>query len=218
MYSVFFDLDGTLTDPKEGIMNCLRFALGKLGRKCPPDAELTQYIGPPLRQSLGEILSTTDDTTLDEALRFYRQRFGECGLFENSVYDGVPETLHRLQQNRYSCHVVTSKPYVYAERIIEHFGLRRFFKRVYGSHLDGRLTEKAELIAHVLRLEDVRPQQCVMIGDRHHDISGARANAVFAVAVTWGYGTMSELVRSRPTALCEAPRDLPRIVDQLFSR
>ena len=216
MSSVFFDLDGTLTDPREGIVNCLCHALSQLGHPCPPESTLTRYIGPPLRDSFSIILDTNDDHTLDHALRLYRKRFGDRGLFENKVYAGVPEVLQRLTGMERECFVVTSKPTVYAKRITEHFELHRFLRGVYGSNLDGRLTDKKDLIAHILRREKIDPQRCVMVGDRDHDIIGARANGVRVIGVTWGYGSRQELNDARPTAICDTPAQLPRLIESII--
>ena len=217
MFSIFFDLDGTLTDPREGIVKCLRYALSQLGRFSPPESTLVRYIGPPLRQSFSIILNTTDDDILDDALRLYRKRFGEHGLFENKVYAGVREALEGVTRMDVECFVVTSKPTVYAKRIIEHFELRRYFRSVYGSHLDGRLTGKTELIAHILSQEDLEPQRCLMVGDRSHDVDGARANGVRVIGVTWGYGGRQELHDARPTAVCETPARLPGLIHSVIN-
>lgn len=192
-YHLFFDLDGTLTDPAPGISACLAHALSALGRSAPPVGELRRFIGPPLRDALADLLGSHDPALVGEALRFFRERFSTIGLYENGVYPGIPSLLAALCAEGFSLRVVTSKAHVYADRIIDHFGLRKFFPRVYGAELTGELSNKAELIAHALASEQARPHRTCMIGDRHHDVEGARAHGVAAIGVTWGYGSREEL-------------------------
>lgn len=190
---LFFDLDGTLTDPAPGICACLAHAMSSLGRAAPPGAELRRFIGPPLRDALAEMLGSSEPALVGEALRFFRERFSTVGLYENGVYPGVSSVLAALCAQGYTMCVVTSKAQVYAERIVDHFGLREFLPRVYGAELTGERSNKAELVAHALASEKVHPSGACMIGDRRHDIEGARAHGVRAVGVTWGYGSRDEL-------------------------
>ena len=126
--TLFFDLDGTLTDPSDGITRCIQHALERLGGEYPPKAELVQYIGPPLRWTFPRLLGSSDEELIEAAVRFYRERFADVGLFENEVYAGVPELLERLAGRGLPMYVVTSKPKVYADRIIRHCGFDRFFR------------------------------------------------------------------------------------------
>ena len=158
------DLDGTLTDPAEGIVGCFRFALGVMGRAAPPAGDLAWIIGPPLRQSFAKVLGGMADA--EEALAIYRTRYGAKGLFEAVVYDGVPEALSRLNQSGAQLFLCTSKPSIYANRILAHFDLGRYFKEAYGSALDGRLEDKGDLIAHILAARALDSRDCVMWGDR----------------------------------------------------
>jgi phosphoglycolate phosphatase len=152
-----------------------------------------------------------DDSQAETAVGLYRERFAVTGLFENEVYSGIPEMLAAL--NSSALYVCTSKPTVYAERIIEYFGLRRYVAKVYGSELDGARSDKAELIAWLLEQERLTAPNCTMVGDRLHDIVGARQNCVAAYGALWGYGSEKELldagaerVFSRPSALAELLR------------
>jgi phosphoglycolate phosphatase len=193
MRHLFLDLDGTLTDPAPGIGACFLHSARALGHTTLTEANVRRYIGPPIREAFGEILGTREVGRIEEAVRIYRERFSSIGLFENSVYPGVPEALARLCSAGHSLSIVTSKAAVYAERIVDHFGLRRFVPRVYGAELSGERSTKAELVAHALAGERLAPAQACMIGDREHDVLGAKAQAVAAIGVTWGYGSRSEL-------------------------
>lgn len=206
--NLLFDLDGTLTDPYPGITKCISYALDMLGRKLPPRESLRWCIGPPLRDSFAKLLASDDDALAEKALAFYRKRFGTVGLFENEVYDGIPEVLETLQKNGHPLYVATSKPAVYAERIIDHFGLRRYFKAIYGSELDGSRSDKTSLILHILKRELIAPSEASMIGDREHDIIGAKENGIYGYGVLWGYGTKHELENSGARVFFKTPREL----------
>ena len=206
--ALLFDLDGTLTDPKPGIVGCLRFALDQLGVSCPSDDVLTNFIGPPLRATFALLLDTSDGSQIEEAIRLYRQRFAATGLYENQVYAGVPAMLEHAQQAAKVMYVVTSKPAVYAERIVQHFGLEHHFRQVYGAELDGRRENKADLVAYVLASEGVDAQTAVMIGDRAADVLAAKANGVRSIGVLWGYGSAHELLDAGVDILCQTPSEL----------
>jgi len=199
-----FDLDGTLSDNRVGIFTCMEEALAGLGRTAPPRPELHQFIGPPLIECFETMLDAPrEDPIVHEAMQRYRDRYQEVGLYENQLYGGVRAMLARLRAHHWRLYVVTSKPAVYAQRIIEHFGLTDHFIQVYGPGLDGSLNHKAELLAHVLAHEGLVAEQCVMIGDRAHDMIAASANQVRALGVLWGFGSDSEL-RDHGAAACLA--------------
>ncbi|AXS40844.1 HAD family hydrolase [Breoghania sp. L-A4] len=205
---VLFDLDGTLTDPFPGITGSIRYALERMGAPVPEADALRWCIGPPLPGSFALMLGTEDTDTLDRAVGFYRERFSDTGLFENVVYDGIPEMLEDLISDGFSLYLATSKPLVYASRIVTYFGLQRYFAGLYGSELDGTRAEKTALLAHVLDREGIAPQDAVMIGDRKHDLIGARANGVTCIGVTYGYGARAELEAEGPCALADTPEDV----------
>jgi phosphoglycolate phosphatase len=206
MTAIYFDLDGTLTDPKPGITRSIQYALGKLGCAVPPEDELTWCIGPPLRASLKKLVGTED--LADTALSLYRERFADIGLFENEVYPGIEHSLSVLAKSGRRLFVATSKPGVYAERIIDHFELRGYFERIFGSELDGRRADKTELLRHALETVGVAPSQAMMIGDRSHDMVGARNNGMIAVGVLYGYGSEQELVAAGAHQVCATPHRL----------
>lgn len=193
MHHLFFDLDGTLTDPAPGITGSLAYALRRLGRPEPSLVELRRFIGPPLREVFAELLATADAEAIEEAVGLYRERFSSVGLFENAVYPGIEASLEQLGTHGFALSIVTSKPEPYANQIIDHFGLRRFFPGVYGAELSGERSSKSELVAHALASERLGSLDVGMIGDRRHDVAGAQAHGVAAIGVTWGYGTPEEL-------------------------
>jgi len=199
-----FDLDGTLTDPRNGIVGCLRHALAAVRADIPSDAKLAAFIGPPLQQSLRQLLKNPDESVLAEALTRYRERFSSVGMYDNEVYPGIPELLRALGAAGWTLRVVTSKPTVFADRILTHFDLSQHFTGVHGSELSGVRSDKAELIAHVLETERISAEDAVMIGDRSHDVVGARANGVRALGVLWGYGTRAELAAAGADELYES--------------
>lgn len=207
MTPVCFDLDGTLTDPKQGIVRSIRYALHRLGHDAPlQDGDLAWCIGPPLLESLETLLG--DAAAAKDALRHYRERFADVGLYENEVYAGVPEALAALKRQGQQLFVATSKPRVYAERIVDHFGLSSFFEAVCGSELDGTRSDKTELLAWIVEHKRLQPWQTTMVGDRRHDIIGALNNGMRAVGVLYGYGNRAELEGAGASWLCNTPGEL----------
>jgi len=196
--TILFDLDGTLTDPKEGITRCIRHALHCLQVDSPPLDRLNWCIGPPLTISFANLLNTQDETLLDRAVRYYRERFSHIGIFENKLYPGVAPSLAHLQSAGFRLFLATSKPTVFAKQILDHFTLTPFFQRAYGSELDGRLSDKAELIAYIIDQEGLDPAATLMVGDRIHDIDGGKHNRVTTAAVSYGYGTPEEIAAAEP--------------------
>lgn len=215
MKHVLIDLDGTLTDPQEGIVACIEFALAKLNIEVPESTDLKRYIGPPLQQTFKALCK--DDSLAAQGVRFYRERFTDQGLYENKVYDGIPQCLQLLRDAGSTLYVATSKPTVYSLRIVEHFGLTPYFAQVYGSELDGTRADKTDLLAHVLSTEGVPASEAVMVGDRRYDIVGATNHGVKSVGVLWGYGGEEELSAAGATALCSAPDALFDTVQGLFN-
>lgn len=205
---LLFDLDGTLTDPAVGITRCLQHALGALGRRAPPVEHLRRFIGPPLRRTFAELLETADPAIVEQAVTHYRARFSTVGLYENEVYPEVAVTLATLREASHRLWVVTSKPAVFAARIVEHFHLASLFQGVHGSELSGENSDKAELVAHVLRSEQLDAARAVMIGDRGADIAGGRANQTATVGVLWGYGSRDELEQAQPDAIVASMAEL----------
>ncbi|MFO7627143.1 MAG: HAD hydrolase-like protein [Candidatus Fermentibacteraceae bacterium] len=171
---VLLDLDGTLTDPGEGITRCVQHALKRLGEPVPEASELSWCIGPPLSESFSRLLSSTDEKLVGRAVELYRERYTTTGIYENVPYPGVDRAMIRIRKMGCSLLLATSKPTVFAARVLDHFGFSRHFDGVHGSHLDGRLTSKVELVGHIISTRALNPQNVMMVGDRRHDVEGGR--------------------------------------------
>jgi phosphoglycolate phosphatase len=211
---LLFDLDGTLTDPKAGITACIRYALERLGHEPPPDTALVKYIGPPLHDSFVELLGSRRAAA--SAVVYYRERFASTGLYENNLYTGIESALSELASRCDRMYVVTSKPTLYAQKIVTRFNLNDYFHSAYGSNLDSSLANKTELIGFVLREEKIAAHAAIMIGDRRHDVVGARGNGVLAIGVLWGYGSKQELVESGAHSLCARPDLLDACIAEYY--
>jgi phosphoglycolate phosphatase len=205
MEAIFFDLDGTLTDPKPGITRSIQYALQKLDLPVPPQDELTWCIGPPLRASFVKMLG---EARADLAVSLYRERFGDVGLYENQVYPDIEHILAALKQSHGRLFVATSKAHVFADRIIDHFRLRDYFEHVFGAELDGTRADKGELLTYALENTGVDPRRAIMIGDRSHDIIGAKKNGMNSVGVLYGYGSERELIEAGASHICATPRSV----------
>jgi phosphoglycolate phosphatase len=207
MDTIFFDLDGTLTDPKPGITRSIQYALQKLDHPViPTEDELTWCIGPPLRSSFVKMLG---EDSADRAVALYRERFSDIGLYENRVYDGIGEVLTTLGRSGHRLFVATSKAHVFADRIIDHFGLRPHFERVFGAELDGTRSDKSHLLTYALKEAGVDPAKSLMIGDRSHDMVGAGNNGIKGIGVLYGYGSRDELLGAGARHLCASPAEIP---------
>ncbi len=209
---ILFDLDGTLTDPKQGITRCIRFALERMGGPVPPADSLTWCIGPPLKSSFSAILDTDDEAVLNRALALYRERFARIGMYENAVYPDVVPALASITEAGYRVFLATSKPRVFAERILDHFHLTRYFSGIYGSEFNGDRVDKGELIAHLMAAEALDRSRALMVGDRRHDIDGAKKNGVPAAAVMHGYGSAQEIQAAGPDMIFD---NVGRLADYL---
>jgi len=205
---VYIDLDGTLTDPFDGISNCIAYALERLGQERPADAELRRFIGPPLLQTFDELVGPA---LASRALGYYRERFSETGWRENAVYPGIHDALGAITGAGHRCFLATSKPRVFARRIVEHFDLAPYLAEIYGSELDGTRTDKTELLRFASRQRS-GSRDSVMVGDRYHDIAGALNNGFRAIGVTWGYGSEDELLDAGAHCLAESPDQLAGLV------
>jgi phosphoglycolate phosphatase len=212
---VIFDLDGTLTDPREGITRSYAHTLDLLGYPVPELSSLTRFIGPPTREVLAELLGTQDSARIEQGVAIYRERFGEVGLFENEPYAGMNELLATLAQRGHTLWVCTSKPTVYAQRIAEHFGFMPSLRAVYGCELDGTRADKADLLAYLLERESIPAQHAVMIGDRLHDIRAARACGVRSIGVLYGFGSREELTQAGADHLCATVTELAHAIARL---
>ena len=209
-----FDLDGTLTDPGEGITRSVQYALAKFGIIVEDRRELYCFIGPPLHESFEKYYGFSREDAFG-CVDAYREYFAVKGIFENEVYAGIPEALSALQKAGVRISLATSKPEIYAKQILEHFGLIGYFDAVAGSEMDGSRTKKAEVITRALDLlgnPDLR--DCVMIGDREHDIIGGKAHGMDTIGVTFGYGSEQELQNAGATHVAHTPAEIVKIIEK----
>ena len=204
-----FDLDGTLTDPKEGITKCVQFALAQQGIREVDLNKLTPFIGPPLVDSFMEYYGLSREQAL-LATEDYRKRFSPIGIFENKVYPGIPQMLEKLKAAGMKLAVASSKPEAFVERILEHFSLRAYFDVVVGSNMDGTRVDKEEVVEEALRRlgRNVCHENCAMVGDRKFDVSGAKEHGLTAVAVAYGYALKGELTEAQPDFIARTVQEL----------
>ncbi len=200
---LLFDLDGTLTDPSEGITKCIAYALQYFGIETPDLAALQPWIGPPIKQSLMEIYHF-DEVKADLGVAKYRERFAEIGIYENKLFDGVPDLLALLKEQDYKLYLATSKPTIFAERILHHFEIASYFDFVGGSCLDDSRPTKAHVIGHVIdETRMVHTDNALMVGDRKYDILGGKAFAMDTLGVLYGFGTKPELQEAGATYIVD---------------
>ncbi|WP_019319723.1 HAD family hydrolase, partial [Streptococcus mutans] len=191
--TILFDLDGTLTNPALGITNSLAYALEKFNIEVTDKKELYRFIGPPLQDSFENFYHFSKEDSL-KAVDFYRDYFRHKGLYENEVYQGIPDLLERLKAQGKKLLVATSKPERFARQILKHFELFDYFDLVAGASMDGSRRLKGDVIAHALTSAQIAdPSSAIMIGDRKHDIIGAKENNLDAIGVLYGFGNREEL-------------------------
>ena len=209
--AILFDLDGTLTDSRPGIVNSALFALRRFNETrgadlpIPEPDSLAFMLGPPIQDSFAKLGGPAHASAL---VALYRERYDPVGMLENSVYPGVEAMLEELAALNYRLIVATSKNKIYARRILDHFGLSRFFAAVHGAEPDGTRANKGALIAYVLNSHAIEPPLAAMIGDREHDALGAKAAGVWAIGALWGYGSREELAAAGASPLLNSPSEI----------
>lgn len=209
---IFIDLDGTLTDSGPGILNCVRYALSKFDITDAPDDVLRCFIGPPLTDAFSEYFGFSEEDA-KTAVLYYRERYTDIGLFESTVYDGVPEMLKKLKTAGKKLIVATAKPEPFAKRILEHFGLASYFDHIVGATFDGTRHNKIDVLHHALTcVKDVNIKESVMVGDRSHDCLGAAHFGMDCIGVLYGYGSREELTDAGAKYIAETPEDVCRII------
>lgn len=218
---VLFDLDGTLSDSAPGIVKSVAYALDKLGFSYDGTESLKRFVGPPLREEFMKYCSFGIDEG-NRAVDLYREYYTVKGIYDNTMYDGVPEMLGELSAKGYILAVATSKPEKFARSILERYRIGEngersaasVFAYVGGSELNGDRTDKAEVIEYVMKSlgKDVTPDKCVMVGDREHDIIGARKLGMRSVGVLWGYGSRSELENAQADIIFDSPSELAKML------
>ncbi|MBM7660949.1 phosphoglycolate phosphatase [Bacillus mesophilus] len=205
---ILFDLDGTISDPKVGITKSVQFALSKMGIEENNLDILECFIGPPLQVSFKDYYSFNPNETLT-AIEYYRDRFKLTGMYENTLYEGIPTLLEDLRKQGYKLVIATSKPTVFSEEIVRYFNLEHFFDLNVGSNLDGTRSSKAEIIQYIVeRFNNYSLKDFIMIGDRKYDIIGANTIGIDSIGVTYGYGAEKELQDAKPTHILKSVKDL----------
>ncbi|HEM5210089.1 TPA: HAD family hydrolase [Streptococcus suis] len=209
--TILFDLDGTLTDSGQGILNSVAYALEKMGIEEPDTANLNRFIGPPLYESFSRFyqLSPEDTQSAVDAFRVY---FKEKGMFENQLYPGIIPLLEELRTAGKTLVIATSKPEIFAKQILEHFGIAHYFDVIAGASLDSSRISKADVIGYAINQLEAFPKHAVMIGDREHDIEGARMHQLPAIGVLYGYGSKQEFEKAGATMIVETIQDLKRVL------
>lgn len=209
---ILFDLDGTLTDPGIGITNAVMYALKKFNIEVEDRAELYKFIGPPLLDSF-EVYYGLSKEESQLALQYYREYFKPYGLYENTVYDGIEALLTELKSRGFSLLLATSKPEPFAIEILRHFQLDKYFDFIAGATMDEKRVKKADVIAYALESQDITDlSSTIMIGDREHDILGAKAVGLESIGVLYGYGDLEELQEAGATYTVEKPADILQIL------
>lgn len=207
--NVLFDLDGTITDPAIGITNSVIYALKKYGMEIPERSALYKFIGPPLAASFSEHCGFSREEGF-RAVEIYREYFSTKGIYENNVYPGIEEMLKFLKDNGIGVYLATSKPEVFAKKILKHFGLERYFDDAVGSELNGERVEKADVIECVLARHNLR--DAIMVGDRSYDICGAKKNGIPSVGVLYGYGSRKEFEDAGTDYIAETVEELQKLL------
>ena len=209
--AVLFDLDGTLTDPEEGITSSFQYALARFGVEEKDPAKLRRVIGPPLIDSFVDYYHFSEIDAL-LAIEYYREQFTRAGIFQNHVYAGIPEMLQKLRSAGKKIILATSKPHIYARQILEHFSLNSYIEFVSGSEQDGTRNANADVIRYALEQTGTKAEEAVMVGDRRHDVEGAAANHVDVIAVLYGYGTKEELEKAGAFMFASTPEELTELI------
>ena len=210
--TVLFDLDGTLTDSGEGIINCAKLALETLGLPIPAYEELRTFVGPPLSESFQRYGVPADQ--VEEAIRIYRSRYVPTGMFENTPYPGIRELLETLKSEGYILYVATSKPEAMSVTILERFGLAPYFQRICGASIDASRSTKDAVIAYLLEQSGAK-EDMVMVGDTKYDVLGARAHGIPAIGVSWGYGSVAEMREAGAVGIADSMAELLQLIHNM---
>ena len=207
--TVLFDLDGTLTDSGEGIINCAALALAHFGLPIPSREEMRVFVGPPLYESFQRFGVPAD--RMDEAIRVYRSRYIPTGMFENTPYPGIQALLETLKKDGYTLYVATSKPEEMSVTILERFGPAPNFDRICGASTDASRSTKDAVIAYLLEQSGAK-EDMVMVGDTKYDILGAKAHGIPAIGVSWGYGSVAEMVQAGAIGIADTMEGLLELI------
>ncbi|MBR2397214.1 MAG: HAD hydrolase-like protein [Clostridia bacterium] len=211
---LFFDLDGTLVDSGEGIIKGIEYSLKKFGITVEDNSVLRAFIGPPLVDSFKQHYGFETEKAM-LAIKYYREYYNEIGIRQAYVYNGLVETLQALKDKGYVLAVATSKPEVLANRVLEYFGLAKFFDTISGASLDERLSHKDVILDYALKKYGVDRAKCLMIGDRKFDVLGAKANSIDCLGVLYGYGDLAEMEKAGATYIVKTPTEILELLENL---
>lgn len=214
MKNILFDLDGTITDPFLGITKAVAYSLNSFDIRINGLDELTVFIGSPLDESFQKYYGMNEEKSW-QAVEKYREYYSQIGLFENEVYEGMEDFLKSLIDSGKDLYICTSKPYIFAKKIIEHFGLTKYFKGIYGAELDGTRKNKKDVIAYCLQQERLNVDDCLMIGDRKHDVIGAHLNRIQCVGVLYGYGSKEEFENNDCEYIAKNLKELKEVIENV---
>lgn len=205
---ILFDLDGVIIDSREAISNCVNFSLGELGLPVREKEEIYQYIGMPLYDIFKILLPSDKQNLLPECIRLYRQRYEKKSAEETKLVEGIQELLEKFKNK--TIVVATTKPTLFAEKLLTGFNLRNYFSRVFGSELLGRESDKTEIVRKILN--EIKANSAVIIGDRKYDIEAGKENNIFTIGVTWGIGGEKEIREAKPDFIVNEPREIEDVV------
>ncbi|MCF6265690.1 MAG: HAD hydrolase-like protein [Desulfuromusa sp.] len=211
MRTVIFDLDGTISDSSGGILQSINYALNRMNAPAILPAEVGRYIGPPLRDSFVGLLKTTDDATLKEAVRFFREDYTTAGYKINELYEGIAEVLSQLAERDYHIFIATTKQTDIARDVLSHFQLDQYFHGIYGGASE---IPKPELVRHILTEYNCMKGKSILVGDTHYDIHAAKTNTIFSIGAAWGFGEDSEI--SEADVVIDSPKKLIKHIERLI--
>ena len=213
--NLLFDLDGTLSDSREGVIGCFQYTIGKLTPYSYSDDEIQAHVGAEIRTIFQALLKTDDREKIEEAIRVYRKKYDEIGITGNLLYPGIPEMLAELHGRQYNLFVVTMKNRIDAAKIIRYLELDGYFTAVYGPSLEGVPDRKVKLIEMIIADHGLNPAETVMIGDRNEDISGGKQAGVKTIGITWGFSKEQEIIDAGPDRICRSPQEIIDILPDL---
>ena len=207
--TILFDLDGTLTDSGEGIINCVIYALEKFGLPIPPRENLRYFVGPPLHESF--VRQGVPVEQAEEAVAAYRERYVPTGMFENTPYPGVRELLEKLKAEGHTLYVASSKPEWMCVDILKHFDLANYFAQICGATMDTSRTNKEAVIEYLIQ-ENGRADNMIMVGDTKFDVLGAKAHGIPCIGVSWGYGSVAEMWEAGAISVADTMEQLLKLL------
>ncbi|MCL6323618.1 HAD hydrolase-like protein [Pectobacterium polaris] len=215
--NVVFDLDGTIIDSVPGIKDSLIYAIREQGHVIGDDIDISSLIGPPMGDIVRTLLEPYGDDRIEETINIYRAHYGQYGLYNSVIYEGILSTLETLKQHGNKLFIATSKRQIFAGKILDDMGISSFFSDIIGTPADGSMDDKSKLLSYLIIKNRLELSDSIMVGDRKDDIIGARDNHLLSVGVLWGYGTLNELSTYQADYLCTEPTELCHVIDKIKS-